>query len=833
MSSKSDYNLLSDREEQVLLLSTKGLTDKEIARKLGLSIATVNTYWVRIRTKLGGANRAELVAAALNKNAEETLISKEIENQRLISEVVRRAEAERALRESQHRLQAIIDGTPVIVYIKDVQGRYTLVNKGFEALVGRDRREILGKRDIDIFGPEQAEAMREQDQKVLESGESVEDEVAVTVGGATYHFLSAKFPLVNSDGIRYAICGFSRDITSRIEVEEQVQQSEKKYRALIENGADVITLLDASGNILYASASIEKVMQFTPQEMVGQNAFHYIYREDLPAIKRDFLYLQKKAGNTIEAEYRVKRKDGSFRYVQGHGKNLLEDSAVGAIVLNYRDVTESKQAELRIDAQHAVARALAESGGVQEAAPSVAEAFCGTLGFDYGAVWLLTDEDRLKLVGEWHVDRPEFEQFAKQSAKMEFGKGEGFPGSVWETAKTVWYPDYHQQDFSRSAIGHKTGLRSAIGFPIRADGKVLGIVECFSARTTTLDDEFLDVLDTIGHQIGQYVKRRAAESEELRLAKQLTEVHTELDQSIEQIQEQRRRYQDLFEQAPDGYVVTDLKGKILEANTAALDLFGCEAADCVGKALKEYVAQDLRNAFSSGLATLEGLGSIHEWELKIRPANNPVFDASVSVTAVRGSKEEPLAYRWLIRDVSKRKQLEHDLKSTNEALERRVRTRTIELEESNLRLQEEISERRRAEEDLLGSHQFAKSVIDCSIDGIIGFDRQCRFTVWNRSMEELSGLGRDEVLGQYAFELFPFLSDIGEDDFFHRALRGDTVVSQNRPYTISPTGKTGYFDAYYYPIRNERNEIEGGLAVIREVEASESAAKAKKGAKLG
>src|ERR1700683_2358440 len=92
---KHEFTLLSDREEQVLLLSTKGLTDKEIAKKLGLSIATVNTYWGRIRTKRGGANRAELVAAALNMNAEETLTAKERENQRLIGEVIRRAGAER------------------------------------------------------------------------------------------------------------------------------------------------------------------------------------------------------------------------------------------------------------------------------------------------------------------------------------------------------------------------------------------------------------------------------------------------------------------------------------------------------------------------------------------------------------------------------------------------------------------------------------------------------------------------------------------------------------------------------------------------------------------
>jgi len=203
--SKSEYGLLSDREEQVLLLSTKGLTDKEIARKLNLSIATVNTYWVRIRTKLGGANRAELVAAALNKNAEETLTAKELENQRLISEVVRRAEAERALRESQSRLQSIIDGTPVVVYIKDLQGRYTLVNKEFETLVGKDRKDILNRRDLDIFDVHRAEQLRSLDNKVLELGEPIEIDETFEQPDGEHAYLSIKFPLVNTEGTRYAV----------------------------------------------------------------------------------------------------------------------------------------------------------------------------------------------------------------------------------------------------------------------------------------------------------------------------------------------------------------------------------------------------------------------------------------------------------------------------------------------------------------------------------------------------------------------------------------------------------------------------------------------------
>jgi PAS domain S-box-containing protein len=815
--SKNVSPLLSDREEQVLLLSTKGFTDKEIAKKLNLSIATVNTYWVRIRTKLGGANRAELVAAALNKNAEETLTAKELENQRLISEVVRRAEAERALRESQSRLQAIIDGTPVVVYIKDLQGRYTLVNKEFEALIGKDRREILGKRDYDLFDTGYAESHRAQDHKVIETGEPLETEDVFHTDEGDRYFLAVKFPLVNSEGSRYAVCGFSREFTSRREVEEQILKSEKRFRALIENSTDVVTLLASDGTILYSSPSTERVLGIQAPDLTGQNAFKFVVREDLPRIQKDFKKLQGKPGNTIDAEYRLKHADGSWRMVEGHGTNLLADPSVKAIVLNYRDVTERKQSERRLAAQHAIALVVAESRDMVEATPLIAKALCETLDFEYGGVWLLDrSDDFLHYAGGSNAGGGKTEPFVEASRKATFAKGEGFPGMVAKEAKPVWITEYQDSAYVRADLGTRAGLNSAVGFPIKAGGEVLGIVECFSCRTVLADTEFLAVLDVIGHQIGQFAKRKTAEAEELRLAKQLSAVHTELDRSAQDLEEERRRYQDLFQKAPDGYIVTDLKGNILEGNQAALQLFGCEETDCVGRALKDFIVQDLRSAFSAGFASLPELDSIHEWELKIRPNDRPVFEASISVTVVRDTEGKAVAHRWLVRDISRRKFDEHELKAANEGLERRVRTRTIELEEANLRLQDEIIERKRAEEDLLNSHQFVHSVIESSIDGILAFDRQCRYTVWNRVMEQISGMRKDEVVGQYAFELFPFLTDIGEDDYFHLALRGETVVSKARPYTIVKTGMTGFFDGHYSPIKNDRGEIIGGLAVIRE-----------------
>jgi PAS domain S-box-containing protein len=112
---------------------------------------------------------------------------------------------------------------------------------------------------------------------------------------------------------------------------------------------------------------------------------------------------------------------------------------------------------------------------------------------------------------------------------------------------------------------------------------------------------------------------------------------------------------------------------------------------------------------------------------------------------------------------------------------------------------------------------FLKCLLEANVDGIIAFDRECRYTTWNRAMERISGVKRQDVLGKYAFELFPCLKETGEDQFYLDALSGKSVVAENRPYTIPQSGVSGYFDGYYSPRHDEKGEVVGGVAIIRDV----------------
>ncbi|HEV2833677.1 MAG TPA: PAS domain S-box protein [Pyrinomonadaceae bacterium] len=112
---------------------------------------------------------------------------------------------------------------------------------------------------------------------------------------------------------------------------------------------------------------------------------------------------------------------------------------------------------------------------------------------------------------------------------------------------------------------------------------------------------------------------------------------------------------------------------------------------------------------------------------------------------------------------------------------------------------------------------FLKCLLEATVDGIIAFDREYRYTTWNRAMERISGVKSEDVLGKCAIEVFPCLTETGEDVFYRDALAGKSVVAENRPFTVGQTGKRGFFDGYYSPRHDEHGQVIGGVAIIRDV----------------
>jgi PAS domain S-box-containing protein len=111
----------------------------------------------------------------------------------------------------------------------------------------------------------------------------------------------------------------------------------------------------------------------------------------------------------------------------------------------------------------------------------------------------------------------------------------------------------------------------------------------------------------------------------------------------------------------------------------------------------------------------------------------------------------------------------------------------------------------------------AELVIEDSPDGVIAFDRECRYLIWNKAMERLSGVSSENVVGRVAFEVFPFLVETGEDRCFREALAGRPASTFDRPFVVPATGKSGFYEARYAPLLGADGEVIGGVGIIRDV----------------
>lgn len=147
--------------------------------------------------------------------------------------------------------------------------------------------------------------------------------------------------------------------------------------------------------------------------------------------------------------------------------------------------------------------------------------------------------------------------------------------------------------------------------------------------------------------------------EELRVAEEeLQQQNQELLATQKAIAIERQRYQDLFEFAPDGYLVTDLQGTVQEANRAAARLFNRSSEQLISQLLANFVAESDRHSFQIRLSQLHILNRLEEWEVQLGGQQQTRFDASLTVETVRDQAGAAIALRWLVRDITARKATE-------------------------------------------------------------------------------------------------------------------------------------------------------------------------------
>src|SRR5215203_876117 len=249
------------------------------------------------------------------------------------------------LRKSEARYRTVLDAAFDAIVTITPDGIVRWFNRGAERIFGHRAEEVIGK-PVTLLMPERYRDLCVAGlHRYLQTGE------ARVVGGTTelvgLRKDGSEFPIEMSLGETHEngdrlFTGVIRDVTERKEAETAIKESEERFRSLVQNTSDIITILEADGTVHYVSPAVERVTGYKPEEQVGTNAFASVHPDDREQALNTLTEVLKRPGLHPPLEFRVPHKDGSWRYLEHVVNNLLDDPAVRGVVVNSWDVTERK-----------------------------------------------------------------------------------------------------------------------------------------------------------------------------------------------------------------------------------------------------------------------------------------------------------------------------------------------------------------------------------------------------------------------------------------------------------------------------------------------------------
>lgn len=262
-----------------------------------------------------------------------------------------RRKAEEELKENKELLQRIIDNTTAVIFIKDLEGRYMLINNRYEKLFNVTQEQVKGKTDYDLFPKEVADAVRLADLEVIRNNKLIEFEENVPNNGTMRNYISIKFPLHDEHNRPYAVCGMATDITERKEIENVLRSRNHEILDLFNNAPCGYHSIDKDGTIIEMNQTELTWLGYSRDEIVGRKnirdiinfestiVFNTLFPElvtgQVESIQGVQITLKRKNGTEFLAEVNaiaVYDEEGNFRHTRSSVFDVTHRRQADAII---------------------------------------------------------------------------------------------------------------------------------------------------------------------------------------------------------------------------------------------------------------------------------------------------------------------------------------------------------------------------------------------------------------------------------------------------------------------------------------------------------------------
>jgi len=570
---------------------------------------------------------------------------------------------------SEERLQSILDNTSSVIYLKDSDGKYQLINRRFEELFQISLEEISGKTDYEIFPKETADAFRAVDNKVLETGELLELDEQAPHDDGNHDYLSIKFPLYDAAGNTQGLCGISTDITERKQAELSLAESQARYRDLVENTHDWIWEVDELARYTYVSPRVIDFLGYEPEEILGRTPFELMPAEEAERVSELFSKIAEAHLPFNAIENVNLHRDGRRVVLETSGTPIFgPDGEFKGYRGTDRNISERKQLEQRERLRLQILEKMAQDEPLKQVLETLVQLVESEMPGALCSV-LLLDKSGQHLLNGAAPSLPDFYNEAIHGTKI--GSGVGSCGTAAYENRQVIVEDIQQHPYWQpyAELAARANLAACWSEPIRdRQGKILGTFALYYHEPRVPQASEIELITQLAHLAGIAIEHHANEKA--------------LRASEEGLRAERDFVDAVVEAAGSIIVVMDRDGRIVRFNHAAEEITGYSFGEMQNQPIWESlipdeIREDVEGVFNN--LTAGNIVGNYENEWLMKDGSRRLFHwRNTVLQEADGKVTHVVSQGYDITDIRKTQQA---LALHKDKLEHLVNERTAELEE--------------------------------------------------------------------------------------------------------------------------------------------------------
>jgi PAS domain S-box-containing protein len=680
-----------------------------------------------------------------------------------IEDLTTRKRAEEALRKNEERFRALVQNISDIICVLDSEGAIQYVSPNVQEVLGYSEQTDTGNV-LDSVHPEDVNTVKEALAHIRETpGKTVVSECRIRDSKGSYIWMETRGKSLLDDSVISGIILNIRNITDRKEAEDQLRESEEKYRNMVELAPDGIATMDLKGVVTSCNTAFLRLTGYSKDEIVNKHFTRVptLRFRDIPTYLK--MFSSSLRGKVFTPyEFTWIRKDGTPRLGEVHAALMKKDGKRIGFQLIARDITDRKRAEDQLRESEEKYR------NMVELAPD------GIITLDSKGIITSCNTAFLCLTG--------------------------YPADETVNKHFTELPIFRAKDIPMYIRIFNSFLRRKIMRPLQ-------VIWVHRDGTNHLGEVHMGIM-----------KKKGKQTEFQAIIRDITE-RTRMEELLQLSEE---KYRTLIENLNVGvYRLQSGKGgKFLDVNQALIEILGYDSKEEVLKLKVSdmYKSSEEKEDVRRKILT-QGYLKNEEIHLK-REDGTPIIVSDTS-TIVRDADGEILYFDGTLEDITERKKVEEELKEYRLHLEELVKEQTAEVVQANIKLQQEIHERNLAEESLAAEKEQLSVTLRSIGDGVITTDTEGTIVLINKVAETLTGYTQEEAVGTPLHAVFHIINERTRapcENPVEKVLKHGSIMGLgNDTVLLSRDGRERVIADSGAPIRDQSNNIIGVVLVFRDI----------------